>query len=1029
MKLRRSAALLLALVLLVSALPMSALAAGYYAVINGEQVDKTSHTIYSSEGRIYLSEIEIDPSNDYYSRFDFCEDPDNPRDYIEDPDREYLRHGDSIYVALFADKDDYNDHRPDVMLCLSYSNEEFAITTEPDSYYTLKLSDFDPYGTYALQNNIRKGYLIVESLPEEGTLYYNNSRVSRRDEILLNDISRGKLVYAAPETASADGDQFAFSVVSDLVNLISDAVMYIDLSDGNEAGLPVNAAKTLKLDRNGSYTYDLADFDFHKNTYDIDDFSYIRITTLPEFGYLEYREELIRTSTAIPLADIKAGKLTYTLDNGTDYSAVTADQLKYKVYTAQKNPVYTGTMSMDLSLFSAVGYSYAVKTDTRGERTFRLADFDDPEKDWTAAQLTDKDKDRDGWVTFVSLPRYGDLLLEKNALRTGDDVYLDDIRQGLLKYVPDSATDSAPDSFEFILSDSSGDQVVREEMYIDRTAVRTGVVSYYEDDALVVWMTGKTDYSFTLSDLDNLASSRSLEDYHNSEKEEQDGYIEILTLPDSGKLTLGTDRSARTLRVDDTVTLDEIASGELRYTRDSYVTDAYTSFSFRAYDGRGRLISADAVTVYIDFYETDPYTKGSYSYTVNKATRTVQVTFSDLSVDSSQGVSAGLSAGDLTDLAAEAGFTGGTLELALDVKNSSLDRRSLTLDASLFTDNSKRSVFSNIRVVATDAGQSTSGNAITNVWKLNIPVESIASLYVMSTANFTVELEKYSMTAADKTSLPNKTYNGGLARRVTFYVGNTRVNLEEARLTLPYGKITNKPATVVMMVQQADGSFAPALSSSYNTADNSVSGYCVSGMVCTPYYRGADSGMSFTDLTDPSVSWATSYVYSLSARGVVQGDGTGRYNPTNKVTNAEFIKMLVGSLGLYDATATCSFTDIKGTSSEWAYAYVASAVKAGILTDGGKFNPTATINRQTMSLYGYRASLSAAADIDLPTTYEAENFLDASGISSANRAAVTAMQRAGILQGDGQGHFDPNGTTTRAAAAKIICMLMQYKYQ
>lgn len=435
------------------------------------------------------------------------------------------------------------------------------------------------------------------------------------------------------------------------------------------------------------------------------------------------------------------------------------------------------------------------------------------------------------------------------------------------------------------------------------------------------------------------------------------------------------------------------------------------------------------MTIYIDFYETDPYTKGSYSYTVNKATKTVQVSFSDLTADSSQRVTASLSASDLTDLAAEADFTGGTLELVADIKDSSLSCRSITLDASLFTDNSKRSVFTAIRIVATDAGQSTSGNAITNVWKLSIPVESVASLYIMSTAGFTVEMEKYSMTDSDKTNLPNRTYNSGLARRVTFYVGNTKVNLEGATLTLPYGKITNRPVTVVLMVQQSDGSFAPALSSSYNSSDYSVSGYCVSGMVCTPYYRGADSGMSFSDLTDQSVSWATSYIYSLAARDVVQGDGTGRYNPTGKVTNAEFIKMLVSSLGLYDATATCSFTDIKGTSSEWAYAYVASAVKAGILTDGSKFNPAATIDRQTMALYGYRASLSGAADIDLPATNKAENFLDASSISSANRAAVTAMQRAGIIQGDGQGYFDPSGTTTRAAAAKIICMLMEYKYK
>ena len=1023
MKLRRWAALLLVIALLCSALPTAALAAGCYAWIDDIKVESTDHVIYGSKNQLYLDEIKVEPDRDYYEKYDFCEDKYHPEEFIRDPEDYALRNGDSVYLLLYRDEHDYNGNDPLVIITLTYSNEEFRVYTKPDSIYTFGLKDFDPNGSYGLKDQTGSGILSIESLPDGGTLYLNNEPVRRGAEVSLYDISRSKLVYVAPKNAGETEDYFEFSVQADRLTLIDESVMYITLTDENETELPVNAEQTLKLERSGGYTFSLEDFDYYKNSYDIHDFSYICITTLPEFGYIEYEQELIRTSTAIPLADIEEGKLTYTLDNSTDYASVAEDQFKYKVYTNQRNPVYTGTLTMDLSLFSAAGYSYVVKTDTRGGRTFRLSDFNDADGEWTAAEFTSTSAERDGVLTLINVPIHGSLVVDSTVLRPGDDVYLDIIRQGLLKYVPDSSSDSTPDSFKFLLSDARGTALLQEEMYIDRTAVRTGVVSYYDEDALVVWMTGQNEHTFTLDDLDKLPSNQKLEDFHNAGDHGSDGYLEILTIPGEGKLSCdGTALKAR-----DVVALDDIVDAKLCFSRDSSATDAYTSFTFRVYNSRGQMVSDDAVTVYIDYYESDPYIKGSYSYTVNKATKTVQVVFKELAV-SEDSVSAELSAGDLTDLAAEAGFTGGTLELAADVKDGDLEKRHITIDASLFTDSSKRSVFSTISVVATDAGQSTSGNAITNVWELSIPVESITALYVMSTADFSIELEKYRMTEQDKTSLPNKTYNGGLARRVTFYVGNTKVNLSGAALTLPYGKINNKPGAVVMMIQQSDGSFAPALSSTYN-ADSSVTAYCVCGMVCIPYYRGADSGMSFSDLGDPSVSWASNYIYSLAARNVVNGTGGTNYSPTAEVTRAEFIKMLVGSLGLYDASASCSFTDIKASSSAWAYAYVASAVKAGIIADGTSFDPAAPLDRQTMALWAYQAADQKAADITLPTTYAAKTFKDAAEIAAANRTAVTAMQRAGILEGDDLGNFSPNGTTTRAAAAKIICMLMEYKYQ
>ena len=74
----------------------------------------------------------------------------------------------------------------------------------------------------------------------------------------------------------------------------------------------------------------------------------------------------------------------------------------------------------------------------------------------------------------------------------GDDDPLDSVRQGLLKYEPDSVSASTPDVFEFILFSASDNKIARDDMYIDRTAVRTGVSSDYGAYAVVVWMNGKS---------------------------------------------------------------------------------------------------------------------------------------------------------------------------------------------------------------------------------------------------------------------------------------------------------------------------------------------------------------------------------------------------------------------------------------------------------------------------------------------------------------------------------------------------------
>ena len=62
---------------------------------------------------------------------------------------------------------------------------------------------------------------------------------------------------------------------------------------------------------------------------------------------------------------------------------------------------------------------------------------------------------------------------------------------------------------------------------------------------------------------------------------------------------------------------------------------------------------------------------------------------------------------------------------------------------------------------------------------------------------------------------------------------------------------------------------------------------------------------------------------------------------------------------------------------------------------------------------------------ELPETAAAVTFTDSSEIASYASAAVTAMQRAEIISGNGDGSFAPKANATRAAAAKMIAAFLQ----
>ena len=99
--------------------------------------------------------------------------------------------------------------------------------------------------------------------------------------------------------------------------------------------------------------------------------------------------------------------------------------------------------------------------------------------------------------------------------------------------------------------------------------------------------------------------------------------------------------------------------------------------------------------------------------------------------------------------------------------------------------------------------------------------------------------------------------------------------------------------------------------------------------------------------------------------------------------------------------------------------YVEWASRRNIVagTGEGRFSPAQTISRQEMAtmLHRYAGSMNInLSQNNVPA------FHDLNQVASWARPAVTALQRAGVIQGTGEGNFEPGGLSNRASVASMI---------
>jgi hypothetical protein len=176
------------------------------------------------------------------------------------------------------------------------------------------------------------------------------------------------------------------------------------------------------------------------------------------------------------------------------------------------------------------------------------------------------------------------------------------------------------------------------------------------------------------------------------------------------------------------------------------------------------------------------------------------------------------------------------------------------------------------------------------------------------------------------------------------------------------------------------------------------------------------ASVKFTDV--PDSHWASSSITEMADKGIMSGIGNNLFAPSQQLSNAEFITMLVRQF----------YSDKLGTEgSTWYAPFMAAAKSANILTGtnvgSNESLATSTINRYDMSQLMY--NVLKAEGITTSSLSDTSKVADWSAVPSTYRDAVSVCYNMGMLTGvDNKGTFNGTGVMDRAQAAVVMDRLL-----
>ena len=172
------------------------------------------------------------------------------------------------------------------------------------------------------------------------------------------------------------------------------------------------------------------------------------------------------------------------------------------------------------------------------------------------------------------------------------------------------------------------------------------------------------------------------------------------------------------------------------------------------------------------------------------------------------------------------------------------------------------------------------------------------------------------------------------------------------------------------------------------------------------------ASVKFTDV--PDSHWASSSITEMADKGIMSGIGNNLFAPSNTLTGAEFVTMIVRHF----------YEDKLGTEGEKWYSEFMDAAKSAHLLTGTNVTAEGTINRYDMAQLMY--NVLKAEGITTSSLSDTSKVADWSAVPSTYRDAVSVCYNMGMLSGiDSKGTFNGNGKMDRAQAAVVMDRLLE----
>lgn len=179
---------------------------------------------------------------------------------------------------------------------------------------------------------------------------------------------------------------------------------------------------------------------------------------------------------------------------------------------------------------------------------------------------------------------------------------------------------------------------------------------------------------------------------------------------------------------------------------------------------------------------------------------------------------------------------------------------------------------------------------------------------------------------------------------------------------------------------------------------------------------------AFSDL--PTVHWGYANIHKMVEEGLVSGYTDGTFKPDKDITREEFATLVSKTLNLKPSSEATKFADIE--DGRWSKQYIDSV--SDYMSSRFKqykfyFDPMSSAVREEVATTIVKALGLENETVDYSLL---DRFSDKNSISEDAKQYVAIAVEKGLLSGNSNGTFNPQGHLTRAQVCAVINNIRNY---